>query len=63
MKGKIKFYNNNKNYGFIAGDDGNDYFFHHSEVNEGVALDKDVEVEFETKQGKQGMQAVNVRGL
>ena len=28
QKGKIKFYNKARKFGFIVGDDGNDYFFH-----------------------------------
>ena len=28
QNGKIKFYNKARKFGFIAGDDGNDYFFH-----------------------------------
>ena len=32
-KGKVKFYNRDKKYGFITGDDGKDYFFHVSGVS------------------------------
>ena len=28
--GKVKFYNREKRYGFVTGDDGTDYFFHES---------------------------------
>ena len=33
--GKVKFYNKEKKFGFIAGDDGKDYFFHAT----GIAVD------------------------
>ncbi|MCC8077593.1 MAG: cold shock domain-containing protein [Oscillospiraceae bacterium] len=33
MKGKIKFFNTKKGYGFITGEDGNDYFLHISDVD------------------------------
>ena len=36
--GKVKFYNKEKKYGFITGDDGKDYFFHVSGVSNDIYL-------------------------
>jgi len=55
-KGKIKWFNQSKGYGFIAGEDGQDYFMHHSQLPQGCEPKGDEDVEFtavETKRGKQ----------
>nr|NQU92265.1 cold shock domain-containing protein [Bacteroidota bacterium] len=61
-KGTVKFFNESKGFGFISDDDSkNEYFVHISglidEINEG-----DV-VEFELKEGKKGLNAVNVKRI
>ncbi|NQU35746.1 MAG: cold shock domain-containing protein [Bacteroidetes bacterium] len=58
--GTVKFFNNSKGFGFITDDESNNEYFVHvsgliDEINEG---DK---VEFELKEGKKGLNAVNVR--
>lgn len=60
MKGKVKFFNQKKRYGFIAGDDGTDYFVHVSDLSEGVELDENVAVEFDVVEGQKGPKAGNV---
>lgn len=35
QKGKVKWYQVRLGYGFITGEDGNDYFVHHSEIQMG----------------------------
>ncbi|MBI2152058.1 cold-shock protein, partial [Candidatus Woesearchaeota archaeon] len=35
MEGKVKFFNRVKGFGFITGDDGKDYFVHHTGLNQG----------------------------
>ncbi len=62
-KGKVKWFNNQKGYGFITPESGNDVFVHHSAIQgEGYkSLDEGQEVEFEIEQGPKGEQAVNVR--
>ncbi len=45
-KGKVKFYNRDKKYGFITGDDGKDYFFHVSGVSGEAELNDEDAVEF-----------------
>lgn len=60
MKGTVKFFNNSKGFGFIKGEDGTEYFVHHSGLNTGVSLNENDSVEFETQQGERGPKAVNV---
>ncbi len=61
LKGKVKFYNIEKGFGFIAGEDNKDYFVHHSQlVNNFIPRDND-EVEFEPKKAEKGLQATEVK--
>ena len=57
MKGKIKWFNSNKGFGFIEGEDGQDYFVHYSEVPNGVFLRENDEVNFEPAETDKGKQA------
>ena len=65
MKGTVKWFNNQKGYGFICDADGNDVFVHYSGLNmEGFkTLDESAEVEFDVIEGAKGPQAVNVTKL
>lgn len=60
MKGKVKFFNREKRFGFIAGEDGKEYFVHSSGLNEGVSIGEDDEITFEVEQGERGPKAFNV---
>lgn len=61
MKGKVKFFNRMKNFGFIEPDDrGEDLFVHRSDI-EGDMLQEGDEVEFKKEQGERGPRAVNVK--
>lgn len=61
-KGKIKWYNETKGYGFIEKEDGSDIFVHRSGLENTISnLDPGQEVSFETKQGAKGIVAVNVK--
>ncbi|MDY3979616.1 MAG: cold-shock protein [Tidjanibacter sp.] len=62
MKGKVKWFDTAKGYGFITSEDGRDVFVHYTGINkEGFrGLEKDQPVEFEIGEGKKGEQAVNV---
>ena len=61
-RGKVKWFSNQKGYGFITPESGNDVFVHHTAIQgEGYkTLEEGQEVEFEVKQGPKGEQAVNV---
>jgi len=62
MKGSVKWFNNQKGYGFISDELGNDVFVHFSGLTmEGFkSLEEGQEVEFDVINGEKGPQAVNV---
>lgn len=60
MEGTVKFYNNMKNFGFITGDDGKDYFVHSSGLKPGTSLRDGDKVNFEVTQGDKGPKADQV---
>ena len=61
-KGKVKWFSNQKGYGFISTESDGDVFVHHSAIQgEGYkTLNENDEVEFEVEQGPKGKQAKNV---
>jgi CspA family cold shock protein len=62
--GTVKWYSDEKGYGFITPDDGSkDLFVHHSGISgEGFkSLSEGAKVEFEATEGQKGPQATNVR--
>lgn len=61
-KGKVKWFNESKGYGFIEQDGGDDVFVHYSEIQSSgfKSLVEGDEVEFEVTQGPKGLQASNV---
>lgn len=60
-KGKVKFFNAGKGFGFITPDDGSKDVFVHANDTGGVQLSDGDAVEFEVVDGKKGPQASNVR--
>ncbi len=61
--GVVKFFNDQKGYGFIKQDDGDDLFVHFSNI-EGKGfkkLEEGQSVEFEVAEGRKGLEATNVR--
>ncbi len=63
LKGKVKWFDTKKGFGFIHSEEGNDVFVHYSSiVTEGFKnLEQGQEVTFELTEGKKGPQASNVR--
>ncbi len=61
-KGTVKWFNNQKGYGFITTSEGKDVFVHHSSIQgEGYkSLTEGQAVEFDVTQGPKGEQATNV---
>ena len=61
-KGKVKWFDNKKGYGFITPENGKDVFVHHTAIQgDGYkTLEEGQEVEFDVVQGPKGEQAANV---
>lgn len=61
-RGTVKWFSNQKGYGFITTDSGGDVFVHHNEIQgDGYkTLDEGQAVEFEIQDGRKGDQAVRV---
>jgi len=62
VKGKVKWFNSTKGYGFITTEEGKDVFVHFSAIKmDGYkSLDENEEVEFDVVDGEKGPQAANV---
>ena len=62
MNGTVKFYNEGKGFGFIAGEDGEDYFVHVTFLDPSIRILREGDkVEFEVSEGQKGLQAQNVK--
>lgn len=64
-RGTVKWFNNQKGYGFINNEEGADIFVHYTGINmEGFKTVKEGdEVEFDVIEGDKGTQAINVTKL
>lgn len=62
MKGTVKWFNEEKGFGFITGEDGKDVFAHFSQINQKgfKTLKENEEVEFQVTKGVKGIQAENI---
>jgi len=65
MIGKVKWFNNDKGFGFIERENGDDVFVHFSAIqgNGFKSLEEGQQVEFDIVEGNRGPQAANVERL
>jgi CspA family cold shock protein len=63
--GTVKWFNNDKGYGFISREGGDDVFVHFSAIQGSGfrSLQENQQVEFSVEQGAKGLQAVDVNPL
>ncbi len=63
MNGTVKWFNSEKGFGFITGEDGKDVFAHFSQIQSSgyKTLEEGQEVSFEITQGPKGPQAENIQ--
>jgi len=62
MNGTVKWFNGEKGFGFITGEDGKDVFAHFSQINSNgyKSLDEGQKVSYEVVKGPKGLQAENI---
>jgi len=63
IDGTVKFFNDEKGYGFITPDDGGKDVFVHANGLDGIRINEGDKVSFETEEGKKGLNAGNVSVL
>lgn len=59
-KGTVKWFNVRKGYGFIQGEDGEDYFAHYSAIPQNTFLRENDQVSFDAADTDKGKQAQNI---
>ncbi len=66
LTGVVKWFNDEKGYGFISGEDGTDVFVHYSAIKEEGKrknLNEGENVKYDVVEGPKGLQAANVQKL
>jgi CspA family cold shock protein len=63
MEGTVKFYNFVKQFGFITGDDGKDYFVHMTGIKPGTKINEGDRVKFEPEENEKGPKAIDVEKI
>ncbi|HLD97253.1 MAG TPA: cold shock domain-containing protein [Candidatus Nanoarchaeia archaeon] len=63
VDGTVKFFNEAKHFGFIAADDGSEYFVHSSGIKPGVTIAQGDKVSFKVVQGDRGPKAEDVQKI
>lgn len=63
VEGTVKFFNDMKHFGFIAGDDNKEYFVHSSGLKTGVKITEGDKVSFTPAQGDRGLKAEEVEKI
>ena len=63
VEGTVKFFNSMKHFGFIAGNDGKEYFVHASGLKEGTSITEGDKVSFNVVEGEKGLKAEQVEKL
>ena len=63
VEGTVKFFNAMKHFGFIAGDDGKEYFVHASGLKEGTSITEGDKVSFKVVEGEKGLKAEEVERI
>lgn len=61
MEGEIKFFNEEKGFGFVTDSEGKEYFVHISGIENNQVLKEGQKVTFEIEQGDRGPKAVDVK--
>ena len=63
MKGTVKWFNQDKGFGFITGEDGKEVFAHYSQIQKDgfKTLEENEEVTYEVTQGQTGPQASSIK--
>ena len=63
IEGTVNFFNPDKGFGFIAGDDGEEYYVHKSALRESVTIEANNRVSFKVVQGDKGPKAEEVEWI